>query len=292
MANKEVTLTRVLNAPRDLVFDTWINPEHMKQWWGPNGFTSLVCEVQARKGGTLYIEMRAPDGSLHQVHGYYDEVVKPERIVFIHDVRDEANKSLFEIWHTITFEEHNGNTKLTVVAKALNVTPEMLPFMEGMEEGWAECIDKLENYTETAERELVVSRILNAPRELVFDAWTNPEHIKHWWGPNGFTNTIHKMDAVPGGEWDLVMHGPEGTDYKNQSTFIEVVKPERIVISHDSGPKYIMTVTFIPYHDKTFLSITMQFETIEQKDRSVKTVGADKGLIENMDRLEGYITRL
>ncbi|MCU7371200.1 SRPBCC domain-containing protein [Paucibacter sp. O1-1] len=65
-------------------------------------------------------------------------------------------------------------------------------------------------------RELNISRTLNAPIELVWEAWTNPEHIAKWWGPDGFTNTITTMDMVPGGEWNLVMHGPDGTDYKNK----------------------------------------------------------------------------
>lgn len=293
MANKtEVTLTRVLNAPRELVYDVWTDPEHMKQWCGPTGFISPVCRVETKNGGKMYIEMQAPDHSIYPVHGYYHELVRPEKIVFVHDVRDEADKHLFDIWHTITFKAEGAQTVLTVHAEAQNIKPEAMHFVEGMEEGWTQCIDKLENYVATAGRGLVVSRVLNAPRELVFEAWTKPEHIKHWWGPNGFTNTIDKMEVRPGGEWELVMHGPDGKDYKNNSTFIEVVKPERLVISHDSGPKYVMTVTFTPYYDKTFLSISMQFETNEQRDAVVKSVGAAEGLVQNVDRLEHYLLKL
>ena len=71
----------------------------------------------------------------------------------------------------------------------------------------------------TKDRELLLTRVLNAPIELVWEVWTNPKHIAQWWGPNGFTNTITTMDMHPGGEWDLVMHGPDGTDYKNKSVF-------------------------------------------------------------------------
>src|SRR6266496_3604765 len=96
----------------------------------------------------------------------------------------------------------------------------------------------------TADRELFISRLLNAPRELVWEVWTNPEHIANWWGPEGFSNTINTMDVKPGGEWNLVMHGPDGTDYKNKSIFKEVEEPERIVYEHVSGPKFLATITF------------------------------------------------
>ncbi|WP_199717166.1 SRPBCC domain-containing protein [Flavobacterium sp. 102] len=74
----------------------------------------------------------------------------------------------------------------------------------------------------TADREITVSRLLNAPIALVWEVWTNPDHIKNWWGPNGFTNTITKMEVISNGLWNLVMHGPDGTDYDNESIFTEV----------------------------------------------------------------------
>ena len=85
---------------------------------------------------------------------------------------------------------------------------------------------------DTSNRELSVSRLLNAPRELVWKVWTEPEHIAKWWGPNGFTNTIDKMEIRPGGIWDLIMHGPDGIDYKNKSEFVEIVAPEKISFRH------------------------------------------------------------
>src|SRR3954469_24322675 len=91
----------------------------------------------------------------------------------------------------------------------------------------------------TADREISISRLFNAPIELVWEVWTKPEHIVQWWGPNGFTNTITKMEVAPGGEWDLIMHGPDGTDYKNKSVFKEVIKHKKIVYEHVSAPKFI-----------------------------------------------------
>lgn len=149
-------------------------------------------------------------------------------------------------------------------------------------------MEATKNNTDAA-NEISITRLLNAPRELVFDVWTDPDHIKHWWGPTGFTNTIHKMDMEKGGEWELVMHGPDGTDYKNKSIFREVVKPERIVYEHLSSPKFITTVTFEAQGNKTFLTWKMKFESAEELQKVVKTFKADEGLKQNVMKLEEYV---
>jgi len=142
---------------------------------------------------------------------------------------------------------------------------------------------------DTSDRELIITRLLNAPRELVWDVFTKPEHIKNWWGPNGFTNTIDKMDVKPGGEWEFVMHGPDGTDYKNKSIYKEIIRPERIVFEHVSGPKFIATITFTAEGNKTYLKWHMLFESAEQFQQVVKTFKADEGLKQNIVKLEEYL---
>ncbi|MFT3681551.1 MAG: SRPBCC domain-containing protein [Ferruginibacter sp.] len=141
----------------------------------------------------------------------------------------------------------------------------------------------------TADRELLISRVLNAPRELVWEVFTDPEHIKNWWGPDGFTNTIFKMEVQAGGEWDFVMHGPDGTDYKNKSIYKEVIKPERLVFEHVSGPKFTATITFEEQGNKTFISWHMLFESKEQFEQVVRTFKADEGLKQNITRLDEYL---
>ena len=144
----------------------------------------------------------------------------------------------------------------------------------------------------TADRELNITRELNAPIELVWEVWTDPEHLAKWWGPDGFTNTISKMDMKPGGEWDLVMHGPDGTDYKNKTVFREIVKYKKIVYDHVSGPKFIATITFEQRGNKTFLHWHMLFETKEQFIQTVKTFKADIGLKQNVQKLELYLANM
>src|SRR5438128_10473572 len=88
--------------------------------------------------------------------------------------------------------------------------------------------------TATADREIVVTRVFDAPRELVFEAWTDPTRVVQWWGPHGFTTTIHEMDVRPGGVWRFVMHGPDGTDYPNKVGFAEAAEPDPWR-THDAG---------------------------------------------------------
>ena len=118
----------------------------------------------------------------------------------------------------------------------------------------------------TADREIVLTRILDAPRDLVWQAITNPRNVVNWWGPIGFTITIEEMDVRPGGVWKHTMHGPDGTDYPGKSIFNEVVKPERLSFTHTGGKKgepsahFESTWTFEAQGEKTKLTLRMVFD--------------------------------
>jgi uncharacterized protein YndB with AHSA1/START domain len=144
----------------------------------------------------------------------------------------------------------------------------------------------------TGGREMGISRLLNAPIDLVWEVWTNPEHIKHWWGPEGFKNTISKMDVRPGGEWEFIMHGPDGTDYKNKHIYKEIVKPTKLVLEHVTGPKFEMTVTFEAQGNKTLVTLHSVFESEEQLKEVIKVFKADVGMVQNVDRMENYLINL
>jgi len=143
----------------------------------------------------------------------------------------------------------------------------------------------------TADRQLNISRILIAPIDLVWEVWTTPDHIANWWGPAGFTNTIHKMDVIPGGEWRLAMHGPGGKKYPNKSLFIEIDPFKKIVFQH-FNPNYLATIIFEPREKETFMTWTMLFDTIELFETVVKVFKADEGLEQNVEKLENYLASL
>jgi len=143
----------------------------------------------------------------------------------------------------------------------------------------------------TRDRELLLSRTLNAPVSLVWEVWTRAEHIANWWGPDGFTNTINRMDFRPGGEWDLIMHGPDGTDYKNKSIFREIVQHKKIVYEHVSAPRFTATISFEEQGAQTLITWHMLFESAEEFIRTVKTFKADEGLKQNLEKLGRYLAQ-
>ena len=151
LVGREVTITRVFDAPRDLVFAAWTESERMKEWWGPRGFTAPLCESDARPGGKLRIHMRGPDGTIYPMAGVYEEFVPVERVVcrsWAHD-ENEADAE-FEILTTATFEDAGGKTKLTMNARVVKAGPGAEFAINGMEQGWSETLDRFGEFLATA----------------------------------------------------------------------------------------------------------------------------------------------
>lgn len=145
--------------------------------------------------------------------------------------------------------------------------------------------------------DLVLTRVFDAPRELVFKAWTEPAMLLKWWGPKGFTNTFHEIDVRPGGKWRFIMHGPDGVDYPNQIVFDEVIRPERLVYTHGSGVEgdpgtFNVTVTFEEQGSRTLLTLRMLFPSIEERDRVVNEYGALEGGRQTLERLAEHLATL
>jgi uncharacterized protein YndB with AHSA1/START domain len=143
----ELVVTRIVDAPREVVFRAWTDPEQLKHWWGPKGFTNPVCEIDPRPGGAIRIDMRAPDGVVYPMTGVYVEVVEPERLVFTSMALDKDGHAMFENLNTVIFAEHGGRTKLTVHVKVAKSTAQAAPHLAGMEEGWKMTLDRLADYS-------------------------------------------------------------------------------------------------------------------------------------------------
>jgi uncharacterized protein YndB with AHSA1/START domain len=151
----------------------------------------------------------------------------------------------------------------------------------------------MENITnETKDREIFLSRTLNAPIALVWEVWTQAEHIANWWGPAGFTNTISAMDMRVGGEWNLTMHGPDGKNYINKSIFKEVILHKKIVYEHVSYPKLLATIEFEEQGDKTLITWHMLFESREEFIEVAKAHKVVEGQKQNVEKLEAYLKGL
>jgi uncharacterized protein YndB with AHSA1/START domain len=141
------------------------------------------------------------------------------------------------------------------------------------------------------------TRLLDAPRELVWSVWTDPKHLAQWWGPDGFRTTTSAFDFKAGGVWRFVMHGPDGRDYENRITFDEIVKPERIAYHHGGGDdvepvQFRTTVTFADLGAKTRVTLRGTFPSAEERARVIREYGADKGLTQTLARLGEYVEGL
>ena len=145
----------------------------------------------------------------------------------------------------------------------------------------------INNEVYVGEKEMVITQIFDAPRELVFQAWTQPEHLAQWWGPKGFTNTFKEFDLRPGGTWEFIMHSPDGHDFPNKIIFVDIVSSERIVLNHVSGPHFQITATFEEHAGKTRFTFCQSFETVKEFDK-VKSFAVD-GNKETIGRLEDQI---
>lgn len=137
----------------------------------------------------------------------------------------------------------------------------------------------------SSEKEIFSSRTLNCPVEVVYEAFANVNHLKHWWGPEGFTNTIHEFDLRPGGKWILAMHGPDIGNYENSSVFTNVVPFELVSWKRNSKPLFDMEIAFEKLDDEnTLISFRMIFESNEECEKIRKF--AEPKNEENFDRLE------
>lgn len=149
--------------------------------------------------------------------------------------------------------------------------------------------------TNTQDREIVITRLVQAPRELVWEAWTKPEHLEKWWGPNGFTITTKEITVEEGGMWRFVMHGPDGTDYPNHIVFTEIKKPERMRHDHggDDGKVHFQaTITFTEQGNQTLITMQSVFPTKEARDYVIKEHGAIEGGKQTLGRLAEYVKTL
>ncbi|HEX2080973.1 MAG TPA: SRPBCC family protein [Longimicrobium sp.] len=145
----------------------------------------------------------------------------------------------------------------------------------------------------TADREIVLTRVFDARPELVFQAWTDPRHLPHWWGPDGFTITLHECEVRVGGTCRFTMHGPDGTDYPNRIVYREIVRPERLVYDHgddvDDDPNmFLVTVTFGDEGGRTRLTSRMLFPTAAQRNGAAAYGAVELGN-QTMAKLAEYL---
>ena len=224
----ELTFVRTFDASRDLVYRAWTDPTLLAKWWGPAQWTNPVCEIDVRPGGAILIHMTAEGFPVHPMKGEFLEVVPPERLVFISKIAESA-PGVFgaEILTTVNFTEENGKTIMHLTERVIKATPEVAPMLAGQKAGMNQSLDRLLALL-TGTEEFVITRLFDAPRELVWRVHTEPEHMAHWWGPKGFTMLSLRMDFRPGGMFHYGMQSPDGHTMWGKLVYREIDAPERL----------------------------------------------------------------
>jgi uncharacterized protein YndB with AHSA1/START domain len=231
-SDREIVISRVVDAPRELVWQAWTDPQHVVRWWGPRGFSTTIKKMDFRIGGVWEHVMRGPDGVNYPNKSTFKDIVPNERIVYSHGGgREKGPGATFEA--TWTFETvESGKTRLT--GRMGFPSAEARDFVArefGAVEGGKQTLERLSEHLPAMQmREFVVTREFAAPRDLVWRAWTQAEHLKQWFGPKGFTIPVCSLDFRAGGEFHYCMKSPDGHEMWGKWTFREIVPPEKLVV--------------------------------------------------------------
>ena len=306
--DRELVFTRVFDAPRELVWKAWTEPQHVSQWWGPRGFTTTIHDMDLRPGGIWRQTMHGPDGTNYPSKHVFIEVVKHERISYTLTGGKEGDP-VHQLEQTWTFEAQGDKTKLTLrMLFPSAAAMEQIVKTYGAVEGAKQTLDRLAEHLPTMseksnyvagdkEREVVITRVFDAPRELVFRAWTDSKIMKEWYGPKVFTNTVCELDVRVGGAWHIVMRGPDGVEYPGRGVYREIVKPERLVFTSEATDKDgkvilagLATVTFAEEGGKT--KLTLRVRATAMVDYAIPYLGGmEAGWSQSLDGLAEELAR-
>lgn len=285
---EDIVLTRTFSATIEQVWKAVTDKDQMRRWYFD------LAEFKAEVGFHFQF-LGGPSPEKQYLHlCEVTEVIPNKRITYSWRYDGYAGISF------VTFELiGNGNTtRLNFTHTGIDSFPKENPDLAigNFIEGWNYIIHtSLKDYVENVDKEIFSSRTFDAPRDLVWEVWTNPKHTALWWGPTGFTNTIYEMDVKPGGIFKFMMHGPDGVDFPNIISYVEVVKPERLVYNHgnyENPEMFFVTINFIEDNGKTKITMRMLFKTVDERKVVVEKYGALEGQKQHLDKLEAYLVKM
>jgi len=297
-ADRTLVVTRVFDAPREMVFKAWIDPKQLGRWFPPEHFSAPVCELDVRPGGSLRIHMKGDDdagdfaGAVFPAKGVYREIVPNERLAFTFKGEEDGPPPM--VLTTVVFEDEGRKTKLTIYQTTETVADFEELKKSGATEGMRQSLNKLaallagqgpDTTVSVSGRTLSLSRVFDAPRELVWQAYTDPAHIVKWQFAKDWESPFAETEVRPGGKFRIGMrpadHSEEGFVF--EGTYREVVKPERIV--QVIGDGRITTATFENVDGRrTKLTVTVEMARDEAQERA--------GWSQIMDNLVKHVASL
>lgn len=321
-----LTITRDFDAPRELVWRAWTEPKLFIKWWGPAGFTSRECTVDLRVGGRFMWCMRSPEGKDFWTSGTYREVAPPSLLVMTSTFSDANGKPVpaanyglspevvFEMVITVRLQEIESGKKTRMILTHAGLSKFSIAEVDGNEKGWNESLDKLRDavassissgpeklpsikkprtifVAEPGKQEVLVTREFDAPRDLVFRAFTDPSLYLKWLGPRGYSMKLEKFEPRSGGSWRYIHRNPQGAEFGFHGVYHEVLPPRRLIDTFEfeglpeGGHVSLETATFEELPGKrTRLMIHSVFLSVADRDGMVGS-GMEEGLNESMERL-------
>jgi uncharacterized protein YndB with AHSA1/START domain len=304
-----LNLTRVFDASRDVVFEAWTTPEHLAKWWGPKGFTTTTHAFAFEVGGAWRFTMHGPDGVDYPNRIVYDAIARPERIAYSHFGGEDGLPAEFKT--TVTFEAQGDKTKVTMRAlfPSANVR-DTVAKTHGAIEGGQQTLARLAEHVGAMPREreklviiadpveptIVTRRVVDAPRSLVFDAFTKPEHLKRWMGPRALTTVVCEVDLRVGGRWRMVHRAPDGQELALHGEIREIVRPVRIVRTFVFEPmpehEALETLALEEHDGKTTITTTTVHKTLEARDGHIAGGRMQAGMSDGYARLDEHLAAL
>jgi uncharacterized protein YndB with AHSA1/START domain len=306
----EISITRVYDAPVKAVWDAWTDPQQVAKWWGPRGFTLTTHSKDLRPGGSWVYTMHGPDGKDWPNKTHYYEVEPLKRLVYDHGANDEQ-PPLFRV--TVTFSEAKGKTtmEMTMALATPEAAAETKKFIEkaGGDSTWDRLAEYLAKETAGKER-FVINRTFEAPIDVVFETWTNPQHVAKWLPPTGSTMEYLKADIRPGGTSSYKMSGPGGKPMYGRANYLEIQAPHRLVYTqqfvdesgnvsrHPLAPTWpesmLTTVTFVDEGEgRTRVTVEWDIDgkaTAEEVATFTSSrAGMTGGWTGSFDKLEAYL---
>jgi uncharacterized protein YndB with AHSA1/START domain len=305
-SDREIVVRRTFDAPRELVYGTFTDPERVSRWWGPEGFTTATLAMDVRPGGEWRSVMWGPDGTRYPNRLRYTAVEAPARLSWVHD-EDEDGSPSFEVEVTFDVVE-GGRTEVTLrqthpTAEARERVVREHGAVEGGNQTLARLASEVEEggvvrgrstISTPSDTEVRVERLFDAPRRLLWAAWTDPAHLPHWMvGPDGWTMTVCEIDLRPGGAWHFVWRREDGSEMEMSGEYREVEAPERLVNTERWGGDWPETVNTLVLTEEsaggpTRLAVTTAYPTREARDAALGT-GMTGGMDLSFGRLDAHL---
>lgn len=306
----ELYITRIYDAPVKMVWDAWVDPKQVAKWWGPRGFTITTVSKDVKPGGRWIYTMHGPDGTDYPNNTLFHEVEKYSKLVYDHGA-NEHQPPLFKV--TVLFSETNGKTKMdmTMALATAEAAQGAKKFIKqaGGESTWDRLAEFLSENLTSVDR-FVINRSFEAPINVVYDAWTNPEHLQKWVPPTGFTMKYIKPDVRVGGSAFYSMSNSEGLTMYGKANYMEMTKPNRIVYTQifcdkdekisrhpmaPTWPETMLTTVTLSEEGENQTRVTITWEVygeataIERETFHSAKAGMTQGWSGSFEKLEQYL---